>query len=96
MTTKPFWMNISPAEQKYIEFLNTGPFQKGKRGDYPLKSGRPSCYFIQMGETCNSVDLPIVGEAYAEKITENLSPEDFKIIFGPAEKGTPLAIATAL
>ncbi len=94
--TAYFWEAISPAEKKFIEFLDTGPLLKGKRGDYPLKSGRPSCYFIQMGETSNSEDLPVIGEAYAEKAVQNLSPGDFKCIFGPADKGIPLAVATGM
>ena len=89
----PFLEKISEIEKRYIEFLYTS--QCLKIGNFKLKSGRQSPYFIEMQESFDSLSLKIVGKAYAEKICE-LSFGSFNSILGPAEKGTAIALATAL
>jgi orotate phosphoribosyltransferase len=63
-------------------------------GDFTLKSGRKSPYFINAGQLRTGRAIAGVGRAYAERIREaGLSPD---VIFGPSYKGVPLAVATAI
>ncbi|HEY7698679.1 MAG TPA: orotate phosphoribosyltransferase [Vicinamibacteria bacterium] len=63
-------------------------------GDFTLKSGRKSPYFVNAGQLRTGRAIAGVGRAYAERIREaGLSPD---VIFGPAYKGVPLAVATAI
>lgn len=62
-------------------------------GDFTLKSGRRSPYFFNLGELHSGSATERLGEAYAARI---LSEEfDFDVVFGPAYKGIPIAVATA-
>lgn len=62
-------------------------------GEFTLKSGRLSPYFFNLGELCSGVALAQLAAAYAERIAQaNLQPS---VLFGPAYKGIPLAVATA-
>jgi orotate phosphoribosyltransferase len=88
------WKVLSQTEKDYIEFLYRGNCIK--IGTFKLKSGRDSPYFVEMQESFDSVSLPIVGKAYARRITEDFAPNSFDLILGPAEKGTALAITTCL
>ncbi|TVR40791.1 MAG: orotate phosphoribosyltransferase [Planctomycetota bacterium] len=64
-------------------------------GDFTLKSGRKSPYFINTGCLHQGGDLATFGAAYAEGIIA-LSPSDpVDVVFGPAYKGIPLALAAA-
>jgi len=65
-----------------------------KFGDFILKSGRRSPYFVNLGALYRGDQLAAVGEAYAETIAEKIGL-DFDVVFGPAYKGIPLAVATA-
>jgi orotate phosphoribosyltransferase len=62
-------------------------------GDFTLKSGRKSPYFLNAGNYNTGFALAKLGEFYADCITQNL-PE-FDILFGPAYKGIPLCVTTA-
>ena len=62
-------------------------------GDFELKSGRRSPYFFDAGRLDDARALALLGEGYAATIVEaNLA---FDVLFGPAYKGIPLAVATA-
>ena len=62
-------------------------------GEFTLKSGRLSPYFFNLGELCSGVALAQLAAAYAQRIAETeLQPT---VLFGPAYKGIPLAVATA-
>lgn len=65
-----------------------------KFGEFTLKSGRISPYFFNMGAFYTGGALAQIGEAYATAI--QAEPWEFDIIFGPAYKGIPLAVATAM
>lgn len=80
-------MNIA-----FIEFLVRN--KALKFGDFTLKSGRKSPYFINTGVLSNGENSYILGKFYAEKITE-IFGESIKAIYGPAYKGIPLAVSTA-
>ena len=63
-------------------------------GDFTLKSGRKSPYFINTGCFHFGGDLAALGACYAAVIRAPHG-DDVDIIFGPAYKGIPLALATA-
>jgi orotate phosphoribosyltransferase len=63
-------------------------------GDFTLKSGRKSPYFINTGRFDSGKALADLGALYARHLVETeLAACDF--IFGPAYKGIPLAVAAA-
>ncbi|MCS7097393.1 MAG: orotate phosphoribosyltransferase [Candidatus Methanomethyliaceae archaeon] len=65
-----------------------------KFGDFKLKSGRNSPYFIDIGTIRDGKNLAKLGEFYAKAIMElNI---EFDVIFGPSYKGIPIAISTAI
>ncbi|MDR0817500.1 MAG: orotate phosphoribosyltransferase [Clostridiales Family XIII bacterium] len=68
-------------------------------GDFTLKSGRKSPYFINTGAFDTGAKMDRLGGYYAacimDYIGEGLIPEDIGTVFGPAYKGIPLAVATA-
>jgi orotate phosphoribosyltransferase len=63
-------------------------------GDFTLKSGRLSPYFFNLGKMDNARAVTALGKAYANNIVE--SGIEFDILFGPAYKGIPIAVATAI
>ena len=63
-------------------------------GEFTLKSGRKAPYFINCGNYKTGAQLAKLGEYYAECINANQIPVD--TLFGPAYKGIPLAVATAI
>ena len=63
-------------------------------GDFTLKSGRTSPYFFNAGLINDGGSLASLGACYAQAIFEAGVP--FDMIFGPAYKGIPLAVATAV
>lgn len=65
-----------------------------KFGEFTLKSGRLSPYFFNMGDVSDADGLALLGQAYADTIEQ--SNVGFDVLFGPAYKGIPLAVATAL
>jgi orotate phosphoribosyltransferase len=64
-----------------------------KFGEFTLKSGRISPYFFNAGEFYTGVALAKLGRFYAQALVN--SGTSFDVIFGPAYKGIPLAVATA-
>lgn len=66
-----------------------------KFGDFVLKSGRRSPFFMNAGGYVTGTQLMKLGEYYARAIHE-LYGDDFDILFGPAYKGIPLSVATAI
>lgn len=63
-------------------------------GDFTLKSGRRSPYFFNLGSIDDGAGLAMLGRAYAEAlVASDLAPD---VVFGPAYKGIPIAVATAV
>ena len=71
-----------------------------KFGDFTLKSGRKSPYFINAGAFDDGKKIAALGAFYAEKISQaivhNTIPRNIDTVFGPAYKGIPLAVSTAI
>ena len=63
-------------------------------GDFTLKSGRKAPYFINAGKYRTGSQIAALGEYYAECFLEH--KVDAKTLIGPAYKGIPLAVATAI
>ncbi len=66
-----------------------------KFGDFTLKSGRKSPFFMNAGAYVTGSQLHDLACAYAKAINDNFGL-DFDVLFGPAYKGIPLAVATAM
>lgn len=64
-------------------------------GDFTLKSGRKSPFFMNAGLYVTGSALFRLGEFYAKAIYEKFGT-DFDVLFGPAYKGIPLSVATAI
>ena len=66
-----------------------------KFGEFTLKSGRKSPFFMNAGAYVTGTQLRRLGEYYAKAIHDNYGL-DFDVLFGPAYKGIPLAVATSM
>ena len=65
-----------------------------KCGEFTLKSGRKAPYFINTGNYKSGSQLSKLGEYYAQCIADNGIEAD--TLVGPAYKGIPLAVTTAV
>lgn len=63
-----------------------------KFGEFTLKSGRISPYFLNTGMLHDGQSLSKLGKFYAEAIVDNIK-DKIDVLFGPAYKGIPLAVA---
>ena len=80
-------------KQDFIDFmLESGVL---RFGDFTLKSGRKSPFFMNAGIWQSGSQLIRLGEFYAKAIHDTYGL-DFDVLFGPAYKGIPLAVATAM
>jgi orotate phosphoribosyltransferase len=66
-----------------------------KFGDFTLKSGRKSPFFMNAGAYVTGTQLMRLGDYYARAIHDAYG-DDFDVLFGPAYKGIPLAVTTAV
>mgnify|MGYP000033731023 CR=1 FL=1 len=66
-----------------------------KFGSFTLKSGRKSPFFMNAGAYVTGSQLKKLGEYYAKAIYDKYG-DDFDVLFGPAYKGIPLAVVTAI
>ena len=80
-------------KQEFIEFMVES--QVLKFGEFTLKSGRKSPFFMNAGAYVTGSQLRRLGEYYAKAIHDNFGL-DFDVLFGPAYKGIPLAVAAAM
>jgi orotate phosphoribosyltransferase len=64
-------------------------------GDFVGKSGREMPYFINFGAFRSGRHLATLGRAYADRLVATFG-RDIDVLFGPAYKGIPLAVASAV
>ncbi len=79
-------------KQRFVKFMADNGVLKF--GEFTLKSGRKAPYFINTGNYKTGAQLAKLGEYYAECIIGNGISAD--TLVGPAYKGIPLAVATAI
>ena len=80
-------------KQEFIEFMVESDVLKF--GDFTLKSGRKSPFFMNAGAYVTGSQLRRLGEYYAKAIHDNYG-DDFDVLFGPAYKGIPISVVTAV
>lgn len=80
-------------KKEFIEFMVDS--QVLKFGEFTLKSGRKSPFFMNAGAYVTGAQLKKLGEYYAKAIHDNYG-DDFDVLFGPAYKGIPLSVATTI
>ena len=80
-------------KQEFIKFMVESDVLKF--GEFTLKSGRQSPFFMNAGAYVTGSQLKRLGECYAQAIHDNFG-DDFDVLFGPAYKGIPLAVVTAI
>jgi orotate phosphoribosyltransferase len=80
-------------KREFIEFMvRCGVL---RFGDFITKSGRKTPYFMNAGLYRTGAQLNRLASFYAQAIRAELG-EGFDVLFGPAYKGIPLAVATAM
>ena len=80
-------------KQEFIEFMVESHVLKF--GEFTLKSGRKSPFFMNAGAYVTVSQLRRLGQYYAKAIHEHYG-DDFDVLFGPAYKGIPLSVATTI
>ena len=80
-------------KKEFIEFMVDSEVLKF--GDFTLKSGRKSPFFMKAGAYVTGTQLMRLGDYYARAIHDAYG-DDFDVLFGPAYKGIPLAVTTAV
>jgi orotate phosphoribosyltransferase len=84
---------MEPYKQEFIEFMVRS--QVLTFGNFTTKSGRQTPYFINTGNYRTGRQIALLGEFYARALHASLG-EGFNVLFGPAYKGIPLAVTTAV
>lgn len=80
-------------KKEFIEFMVESDVLKF--GEFTLKSGRKSPFFMNAGAYVTGSQLMRLGEYYAKAIHETYG-DDFDVLFGPAYKGIPISVVTAV
>lgn len=80
-------------KKEFIEFMVESDVLKF--GEFTLKSGRKSPFFMNAGAYVTGTQLMKLGEYYAKAI-HNAFGDEFDVLFGPAYKGIPLSVAAAI
>ena len=80
-------------KKEFIEFMVESDVLKF--GEFTLKSGRKSPFFMNAGAYVTGSQLKRLGEYYAKAIHSTYG-DDFDVLFGPAYKGIPLGVVTAI
>jgi orotate phosphoribosyltransferase len=83
---------VQPHQQAFVELLVR--YEVIRFGAFTLKSGRKSPYFVNAGQLRTGMAIAGLGRAYAAEIRRSGLACD--LVFGPAYKGVPLAVATAI
>ncbi len=80
-------------KEQFIDFMVESKLLKF--GEFTLKSGRKSAFFMNAGAYVTGSQLKRLGEYYAKAIHDKYG-DDFDVLFGPAYKGIPLGVVTAI
>jgi orotate phosphoribosyltransferase len=85
--------SVQPYQREFTEFMLDADVLRF--GDFVTKSGRPTPYFINAGRYRTGTQVARLGRYYAQAIVDALGT-DVDCLFGPAYKGIPLAVTTAM
>ncbi|OJF77298.1 MAG: orotate phosphoribosyltransferase [Treponema sp. CETP13] len=80
-------------KEDFIDFMVKSKVLKF--GNFTLKSGRKSPFFMNAGAYVTGDQLTQLGRFYAQAIHEHFG-DNFNVLFGPAYKGIPLAVSTVI
>ena len=80
-------------KKEFIDFMVESDVLKF--GEFTLKSGRKSPFFMNAGAYVTGSQLKRLGEYYAKAIHDTYG-DDFDVLFGPAYKGIPISVVTAI
>ena len=80
-------------KSEFIEFMVDSDVLRF--GEFTLKSGRKSPFFMNAGLYVTGSQLKKLGEYYAHAIHDKYG-DDFDVLFGPAYKGIPISVVTAI
>lgn len=80
-------------KKEFIEFMID--CEVLRFGDFVTKSGRKTPFFVNTGFYRTGTQLRRLGEYYAKAI-QNAFGLEFDVLFGPAYKGIPLTVSTAM
>jgi orotate phosphoribosyltransferase len=83
---------MEPFQAAFVDLLLQ--YEVLRFGDFTLKSGRQSPYFVNAGQLRTGDAIARLGQAYAAQIEHHGLECD--LVFGPSYKGVPLAVATAV
>lgn len=83
---------VEPYKQQFIELLVR--HEVLRFGEFTLKSGRRSPYFVNAGQFRTGAAIAGLGEAYAACLRR--AGLGLDLLFGPSYKGVPLAVASAI
>ena len=83
---------MQPHQQAFVELLVR--YEVIRFGEFTLKSGRKSPYFVNAGQLRTGQAIAGLGRAYAAEIQRAKLP--CELVFGPAYKGVPLAVSTVI
>ena len=86
-------LDMEQYKQEFIEFMVDSDVLKF--GEFTLKSGRKSPFFMNAGAYVTGSQLKKLGEYYAKAIHDKYG-DDFDVLFGPAYKGIPISVVTAI
>lgn len=64
-------------------------------GDFTTKSGRKTPFFVNTGNYRTGSQISRLSKFYAKAIVDNFD-NDYDVLFGPAYKGIPLCVSTAV
>jgi orotate phosphoribosyltransferase len=84
---------VEEYKREFIEFMVESDVLKF--GEFTLKSGRKSPFFMNAGAYVTGDELHRLGIYYAKAI-EATYGLDFDVVFGPAYKGIPLSVVTTM
>ena len=80
-------------KSEFIEFMVESDVLKF--GEFTLKSGRKSPFFMNAGAYVTGSQLLRLGRYYAQAI-HSAYGDDFDVLFGPSYKGIPLSVAASI
>jgi orotate phosphoribosyltransferase len=84
---------VEDYQREFVEFMVAADVLSF--GDFTTKSGRPTPYFVDAGRYRTGRQVARLGRYYARAVVDAFG-DGVDVLFGPAYKGIPLAVTTAI